>query len=429
MTKYFIAAIAITALLLGATIALPDSAYAQCTPDPGTAGDDNITCTGNDPDGVDAQGGNDTITVVAGGTVTTVGIIPGTGDDSVNVQAGGNVSTVGNAIDDADGNDTFNIAGNVSSFGGIAVRDNLGNDSYNISGNVTNDAGIAVFDVDGNDTYTISGNVSNNIGISVQDNAGNDSYNISGRVINTSGIGVFDTSGNDTYVISGSVENTNNDGIFDVAGNDSFNISGSVTTTVGTGVNVGAGEDTVRLTGTTIVGGNGTAIDAGDDNDQVIIESDASLTGVIEGGSGNDTLTFAQDVPAEEFAEIVAIINANPNNGTITINNQRYTWQNFEQLVNLIGQIAPELLQFIAPVTEQTCAQGGATVFRNPATGWEVYYNGDHVATFSFEQAASPPVTLTNATTGFSARLETDNSISILDANGNFLNGSCGYLN
>ena len=151
-------------------------------------------------------------------------------------------------------------------------------------------------------------------------------------------------------------------------------------------------------------------------------------------GDDNDTLTFAQEVPPEELAEITAaILAADPAGDTITINGKTYTWVNFEGLLAILREIAPELIPFV-DVTRVTCEFGGATIFRNPDLGWEVYFDSEHIATFNFEQAASPPVTITKSDTssplnGWSARLETDNSISILDASGNFVNGNCGYLN
>ncbi|HEC24370.1 MAG TPA: hypothetical protein ENI95_15810, partial [Chloroflexi bacterium] len=83
-----LAAIALLGLLL-----IPSaSARADCQPDPGTAGDDVITCTGTDNDGVDAGGGNDTITVVDTGTVNGT-VNGGDGNDVINNS--GNTTVIG----------------------------------------------------------------------------------------------------------------------------------------------------------------------------------------------------------------------------------------------------------------------------------------------------------------------------------------------
>ena len=470
--KFTLSTLFSTLVLVGLLFVLPHTAYADCNPDPGTTANDNIVCDSNDNNGIDAtQGGNDSITIIAGGNVSNNdanAINTGNGNDVVTIEATGTVSTQGasaNGFEDDGGNDSYTIAGTISTQGDFseAIKDFGGNDTYIISGNATTNGSGSEFieDVGGDDSYVVSGNIST-LGTNsdvIQDNAGNNtliisgniaaqnqdaiellgngnnSVVVSGRVAADSGFadGIDDIgSGDSTFIVSGSIRATGNlgDGIEVSDGNNSIQVSGSIISDQGSAIkSVGNGNDTVRLTGTTLAGGNGTAIQTGNSDDHVIIEGNADITGIIDGGADNDTLTFAQEVAPEELAELTAaILAANPDGDTITINGKVYTWQNFEGLVALLREIAPELIPFIDATTE-TCTQGGATIFRNPAAGWEVYYNGDHIATFSFEQAASPPVTLTNALTGWSARLETDNSISILDANGSFVNGSCGYLN
>ena len=158
---YFLMGLAAIALL-GILLIPSASARADCQPDPGTAGDDVITCTGTDNDGVNAGGGNDTITVVDTGTVngiidggdgndvinnsgTTTVIEAGTGDDVIN-NPGAAVSVYGDA-----GNDVINNSGTVSG----SIFGWTGNDVINNSGTAA-----IIYGEGGNDTVRLQNGAS-----------------------------------------------------------------------------------------------------------------------------------------------------------------------------------------------------------------------------------------------------------------------------
>ena len=77
-------------------------------------------------------------------------------------------------------------------------------------------------------------------------------------------------------------------------------------------------------------------------NDSVTLAGDApEVNGTIDGGADNDTLTFAFDVAAADYAALSSqIALANAASGSLSYNGQTYFWANFETLVNMLNQIA-----------------------------------------------------------------------------------------
>ncbi len=410
--------------LLGATF----PAFAQCDPD-GDNSDQDIECTGNDANGLDAEGGDDNVEVDLGATVQD-DITGGAGNDTItnNGEVGadvyggddddiitnnnftgsiygddfasgssGNDVIVNNGyvdgeIDGGAGQDTIANDGTVGDVFGGSGNDTLTNtgsvygeiDGDSGSDTIIND-GLVQFDLDGdggNDLITNNGLV----GDDIDGDGGNDVITNSGEV----GGDVFADEGNDvitnteTGVIEGGIESgdgndliensgvvfldifgedgedeISNDGtvLGEIQGNDGSDTITNEGTVVGD-VEGNLGDDTIINIGTVIddilgqegddiIENSGSVQDilAGSGNDSIEIGNGAVVSGVINGGSGFDSLIFAfTGVSPADAAFIQSVINAannNPGNpGSLTYLGQTYAWQSIEEIVNMIRIIA-----------------------------------------------------------------------------------------
>ncbi len=354
---------------------LSQNTRAQCIPgDAGTPGDDVIDCTvANAPVGnVHGEGGNDTINIDTG--VTIPGVL--SGDDP-----GGGVGT---------GNDVINNNGAANDiYGDSDAGDGFGNDIITNNGSAVDIMGDSYDGTGfGNDIVTNNGTANAMSGDSNDgDGAGDDVVVNNGTLIeNILGDSNFgDGSGNDSLTNNGSA-----DGIFGDSdtglgsGSDSIvnngiiagNVSGDSNTAIGTGndtitnngtINGSLYGDSVAVTGTgsdnitnngtvagnveaqggndtVVLGENGNVggnINAADGDDFVSLAG-GQLGGVADGGAGFDTLEFALSTSDETELQSWAdqILAANPSGGTITLGSVTYTWTNFEELVQILSQIA-----------------------------------------------------------------------------------------
>ena len=238
----------ITLLILVATLAVPDFAFAAPSECPaveyveivdadGTSGDDFITISAGNLINIDAKGGNDCIVV---------------GNDNTKTISGGSGNDVMIVGDNNDGN----------------IESNGDNDTLIIgNGNKKNISGG-----DGTDTITIG---SNNLG-DVESNGGSDILNVGtgnqGNISGGDGEDHITVTDNNTGDISG---NGDNDTIV-VSADNQGKISG------------GGGEDEIT------VGDNNIAEVSGEGNDDTISVGNEN-SGHIKGGGGNDTVVVGED--------------------------------------------------------------------------------------------------------------------------------------
>ena len=337
-----------------ALIGLPGRASrADC--DPGTAGNDVITCD-DDPNGVNALTGSDSITVQPGATVsgpvltldggdtiTNDGTIAIGGFASAGIGANGDGSTITN-------NGTLSAAGNTT-FGAVV----------NGSGNtVINNGSVTVSSADGVGLWVVGdGNQVTNNG-----------------TVTTSGSdaeGIY-TQGSNTVVNHGTIVTTgpsDSEGIAAYNGNNTVINTGTIATTdpaaAGIDTSVNSGNDTVINSGNITTGG-AAAIQTGAGNDRVIIAG-GHVTGLIDGGADSDSLAFNLELGADGFDAVAAqIAAANPNGGSLTIGGNTYTWANFEELLSLlrlaaIGDGRLNALDFAATAVAYCAPAGGLDLY------------------------------------------------------------------
>ena len=127
-----------------------------------------------------------------------------------------------------------------------------------------------------------------------------------------------------------------------------------------TGFNAGSGNDNVFIEDTIIQGGTTLdplpkAIDLASGNDVLTLGNGVVLKGLVSGnvesfgiidcGSGFDTIIFDMDVPEEAVNAISSqILSSNPADGSITINGLFYIWEDCELLVpqlNGVREVKP----------------------------------------------------------------------------------------
>jgi outer membrane autotransporter protein len=237
----------------------PLNSHADCTLVP-TAGDDSFTCSSGTGSGLSDTGGNNSLTFPQGGTGTLNGNVTfGAGNDLVHLSSG---SVIG-AVDMGDGANILQL------FNGA------------ISGPIRQGDGTNIVQVSGGSATTFT------------QGAGNDSFTISGGTITSlsqgAGHDVFTMS---TGTITGSVEDSeqalmSGGSIGRVAMNldlNSFELLGG--RIVGD-LDAGTDNNAVTIKGGT-VGGN--IIVSGGGN--VITVSAGEINGQVRGGRGNDTFTW-----------------------------------------------------------------------------------------------------------------------------------------
>ena len=342
----------------------------------GDGGDDTVSVDGTVEqsvlgDAATGDGGDDSISV--GGEVD--GFVAGDyvggdgGDDTITIEDDGHVGlqVLGDwaeeSVPDGDptggGADSIVVNGTVDEYvAGDAVIKDGGSDTIIVNGSVGTDVrGDQTAVGDGvNDTITVSqtGTVGQTVygDWAVLGDGGDDSITVDG-IVSTSVVGdaVTGDGGDDTIEVNGAVLA---DVIGDFAGgdggNDSIEVNGAVLGDVlGDDASGDGGDDTVTVSGT-VEGdiytdngpGRGEPLDGGDDIVEII--EGATIAGIIDGGPGNDTLSFTfSDLAPDDAAFIQGVIdaaNANPGvPGTLTYGDETYDWVNFESFLSAITQI------------------------------------------------------------------------------------------
>ena len=267
-------------------VSWPLPAYAACTLTP-TAGNDNFVCDSATSGPLTDLSGNNTLTFPANGTGRINGNVTfGAGADAVNMASG----TVAGAVDLGDGADSFMIsAGQVSG----AVSQGNGIDDFIMSGGTIQ----SLAQGDGRDTFLMTGGTI--LGAFEDGDVARMTDGIIDRVDMKLDNNIFDMSGGQILrnLVTG-------------LGTDEIIVSGG---RIGGNISVSNGNDSITVTGGEIVGeiraGNGddtlvwdgggiirsqVLLGAGNDRATLrnLTESTLAQTPSIDGGNGNDLLTF-----------------------------------------------------------------------------------------------------------------------------------------
>ena len=278
---------ALLSTVAGLALGQASPALAQCAFTP-TAGNDTHVCSsGTSPGGLDDPGGNNQLTLPAGGTGTIAGNVTfGAGADTIAIDSG----RINGSVDQGNGDDRFRIsAGTVTG----QVQQGEGVDDFAMTGgeiNVLNQGGsldtffmsggriVDAFD-DG-DIARMTGGRIGRVNMKLADNL----FDMSGGTIDRNLVTGF---GNDTIILSGGTIGGN---ISVSGGTDSVTVRGG---SVGGDVLMSAGTDRFVWDGGGVVHGT---IDMGGDNDSARL---ADLTAAnlgrsprITGGEGSDALVF-----------------------------------------------------------------------------------------------------------------------------------------
>lgn len=284
----------------------PVSVQAACVIAP-TGGDDNFTCDSGVSPGFNDPTGNNTLIMSGTGTIAGNATF-GPGND--NVELNGTGTIINGNVNQGDGNNIFRLHGGTVT--GTVTQGN-GPDIVQISGGQA----AAINQGPGVDSYSQSGGTVQ----SLAQGDGHDTFNMSGGTIT----GAFED-GDDATMTGGTIGRVDmklDDNYFNMSGgriignlvtgffNDTILISG--TAFVGGNISVSGGVDRITVTGGTVNGqilasvgndqffwiGGGQIhgfILMGADNDTATLkdltESIISSTPLIDGGVGNDILTF-----------------------------------------------------------------------------------------------------------------------------------------
>ena len=262
-------------------------ARAQCVFTPTAGNDSHICSSGTSPGGLTDTGGNNQLTLPAGGTGTVAGnIVFGGGADAIEIASG----RIEGAVDQGNGDDRFRISGGTVTG---QVQQGEGIDDFVMTGGEINTlnqggsmdtflmtGGRIVDAFDDGDTARMTGGRIGRVNMKLADNL----FDMSGGIIDRNLVAGF---GNDTIILSGGTIGGN---ISVSGGTDNVTITGG---SVGGDVLLSAGADRFVWDGGGVVHGT---IDLGGDNDSALL---ADLTAGhlgrsprITGGEGSDTLVF-----------------------------------------------------------------------------------------------------------------------------------------
>jgi outer membrane autotransporter protein len=243
-----------------------EPAHAACVFTP-TAGNDNFVCdSATAPSLTDLQG-NNTLTLPAGGTGTITGnVLFGAGADRVVVESG----TIGGSVSQGDGIDSFVMRGGQIQ----SLSQGDGRDTFLMTG------GTIVGAFEDGDVAAMSGGTIGRVDMKLDNNI----FDMSGgRIIGNLVTGL----GRDTITLSNGSIGGN---ISTSAGADSLTITGGQ---VGGQVLLSTGDDVLIWRGGGVIKG---IVSMGDGNDRATLadltDSILAQTPLINGNTGNDTLTF-----------------------------------------------------------------------------------------------------------------------------------------
>ncbi|PMZ77522.1 autotransporter family protein [Pseudomonas sp. FW305-70] len=244
----------------------PQPAYAACTLTP-TAGDDNFVCDSGTSAPLTDLSGNNTLTFPANGTGRINGNVTfGAGADAVNIASG----TVIGTISQGSGIDDFIMSGGIIE--SLAQGD--GRDTFLMIG------GTIVKAFEDGDVARMTGGTIGRVDMKLDNNI----FDMSGGQI----LGNLVTGlGTDTIIVSGGRIGGN---ISVSNGNDNITVTGGE---IAGEIRAGNGDDTLVWDGGGIIRSQ-VLMEAGNDRATLsnLTESTLALTPSLNGGSGNDLLTF-----------------------------------------------------------------------------------------------------------------------------------------
>ena len=195
-----------------------------------------------------------------------------------------------------------------------AIRTGPGNDEINVNSASLRAESAGIESEGGDDTINVILSIINSIERAIESGNDNDTINVNGSdLVSTLEIAIQTGNDIDKVMIDNStVTSFSNDGI-ETANQD----------------------DMVTITDSIITAGPGFfAVDLGNDNDMLTLNTGADLRGGIDCRDGIDTLVFAMEVPTDEVGAITEELELlNPAAGSITINGLFYEWQNCEEIV------------------------------------------------------------------------------------------------
>lgn len=271
----------------GLALGQASPALAQCVFTPTAGNDAHVCSSGTSPGGLTDPGGNNQLTLPAGGSGTIAGNVTfGAGTDSLAMDSG----RIEGSVDQGNGDDRFRIgAGTVTG----QVQQGEGVDDFVMTGgeiNVLNQGGALdtflmsggriVDAFDDGDIARMTGGRIGRVNMKLADNL----FDMSGGTIDRNLVTGF---GNDTIILSGGTIGGN---ISVSGGTDSVTITGG---SVGGDILMSVGTDRFVWDGGGVVHGT---VDLGGDNDSARL---ADLTAAnlgrsprITGGEGNDALVF-----------------------------------------------------------------------------------------------------------------------------------------
>ncbi|MFY0730688.1 autotransporter outer membrane beta-barrel domain-containing protein [Pseudomonas sp. NFX15] len=264
----------------------PFPAHAACTLTP-TAGNDNLVCDSGTSGPLTDLSGNNTLTFPVNGSGRVNGNVTfGAGADTLNMASG----ILAGAVDQGDGSDKFTIsAGQVTG----AVNQGNGIDNFVMTGGSIQ----SLAQGDGRDTFLMTGGTI--VGAFEDGDVAKMTGGTIGRVDMKLDNNIFDLSGgqilgnlvtglgNDTIIVSGGRIGGN---ISVSNGNDSITVTGGEI--VGE-IRAGNGDDTLVWDGGGIIRSQ-ILLEAGNDSATLrnLTDSTLALTPSLNGGVGNDLLTF-----------------------------------------------------------------------------------------------------------------------------------------
>lgn len=246
--------------------------YAACTLVPGP-GNDSFTCDSGTSGSLTDLAGNNSLTLPTNGTGRINGSVTfGAGTDSVNIASG----VITGAVSQGAGIDDFVMSG--GSIGSLAQGD--GRDTFLMTG------GTIVGAFEDGDVARMTGGTIGRVDMKLDNNI----FDMSGGQI----IGNLVTGfGADTIIVSGGRIGGN---ISVSGGNDSITVTGGE---IGGEIRASVGDDTLVWDGGGIIR---SAILMGDGNDSATLrnldDSILALTPNVDGGAGNDLLTFDHTITA-----------------------------------------------------------------------------------------------------------------------------------
>ncbi|VVP02822.1 hypothetical protein PS850_02956 [Pseudomonas fluorescens] len=283
MPKYRYGACAVSICIF---LGWPHTAHGSCTLTP-TAGNDNYRCDSASSGPLTDLSGNNSLTFPANGSGTINGNVTfGAGNDSVEMHSGLFAGT----LNQGDGADRLTIsAGQITG----AVSQGNGVDDFNMSGGTLRSlaqgdsrdtflmtGGIIDGAFEDGDTARMTGGSIGRVDMKLDDNL----FDLSGGQILGNLVTGF---GTDTIIVSGGRIGGN---VSVSGGNDSIRVTGGEI--VGE-IRASAGDDTLLWDGGGIIR---SAILLGEDNDNATLrnlgESTLALSPTLDGGNGNDLLTF-----------------------------------------------------------------------------------------------------------------------------------------